>query len=455
MVDNIRTTSQTKMKKIISVISVVMLFVASVASCHKEEPVKSSPVFTATVNTTATRTTIDASKGKVSWELTDEITITDGSGKRATYKIKSIDSTGKATFEHKTGDVLGNGPYTATYGEQPKTVQSYSNTPGGLYMTATSSTLSLKFRVGCGLMELKLKKSGEKVKKIEVTGPNNTAYTLTCQDEDISTQKSFYIAVPAGSYKKIVITGANNNFCNLTSNDGVSIKNNKITPVTLGDGKLYFALPGEFSVGAGKKVRFSQGNLYWTGSAFEFEKDQFSYPTAWDNTHVAHFYWTKTAGNAYAENYTPSGDVLFTNNSDFSVKGWRTLSIVEWKYLLGTSSDRNGKYRYPVEVKGKGSGLVIAPDIFTRSIEAIYDNLEAWKVAEKEHGLVFLPKANIRTEKNINDQNAGHYWSSTNSGEATAWFLTISQESFDYDEDIREDGERGTGRSIRLVRDVN
>lgn len=444
------------MKKIISVISVVMLFVASVASCHKEEPVKSSPVFTATVNTTATRTTItiDASKGKISWELTDEITITDGSGKRATYKIKSIDSTGKATFERKTGDVLGNGPYTATYGELPKKEQSYSNTPGGLYMTATSSTLSLKFTVGCGLMALKLKKSGEKVKKIEVTGPNNTTYTLTCQDEDISTQKPFYIAVPAGSYKKIVITDANNNFCNLTSNDGVSIENNTITPVTLGDGKLYFALPGEFSVEDGKKVRFSPGNLYWTGSTFEFEEDQFSYPTAWDTKHVGHFYWTKTAGNAYAENYSPSGDVLFTNNSDFSVKGWRTLSIAEWQYLLGTSSVRNGKYRYPVEVKGKGSGLVIAPDLFRESIKSSY-TADDWKAAEKEHGLVFLPKADTRNDGRINNQNAGHYWSSTNYGKDHAWFLTISQDSFEYDEDIRKDGDKETGRSIRLVRDVN
>lgn len=446
------------MKKIISVISVVMLFTASVASCHKEEPVKSPPVFTATVNTTATRTTIDASSGKVSWEPADEITITDGSNKSATYKIKSIDSkTGKATFEHKTGDVLGDGPYTAIYGELPKTEQYYRETPGGLYMTATSSTLSLKFTVGCGLMELKLKKSGEKVKKIEVTGTNNTAYTLNCPDEDISTQKSFYIAVPKGSYTKIVITDANNNFCNLTSNAGVPIDNNKITPVTLGDGKLYFALPGEFSVDeAGKKVRFSPGNLYWTGRAFEFEADQFSYPTAWNTKHVGHFYWTKTSGNAYAENYSPSGDVpLFTNNSDFTVngeKGWRTLSIDEWKYLL-TSSDRNGKYRYPVEVKGKGFGLVIAPDIFTRTISDSY-SADDWNKDEKDYGLVFLPKADTRNDSIINNQNAGHYWSSTNAGEAAAWFLTISQDSFDSDDDINNGG-KGTGRSIRLVRDVN
>lgn len=444
------------MKKIISAISVVMLFSASVASCQKEEPVKSSPVFTATVNTTATRTTIDASKGKVSWELTDEITITDGSKKSATYKIKSIDSkTGKATFEHETGDVLGDGPYTATYGELPKKEQTYSETPRGLYMTATSSTLSLKFSVGCGLMALKLTKSGEKVKKIEVTEKNNTTYTLTCQDVDISTQKSFYIAVPEGSYTKIVITGANNNFCNLTSNDGVSIKNNTITPVTLGDGKLYFALPGEFSVGAVKKVRFSQGNLYWTGKTFEFEEDQFSYPTAWDTNHVAHFYWTKTAGNAYAENYSPSGNVLFTNNSDFSVKGWRTLSMKEWKTLIfgnDQTTIRKNKYKCPVTVDGK-VGLVIAPDLFSESIESSY-TAGTWKDAEKNYGLVFLPKAGTRNDSNINSQEAGHYWCSTTSaGPQVADYFTITDD-FD-DENFMDGGERGTGRSIRLVRDVN
>ncbi|MCQ2156948.1 MAG: hypothetical protein MJY53_00960 [Bacteroidales bacterium] len=449
------------MKKIISVISIVMLFVASVASCHKEEPVKSPPVFTATVNTTATRTTIDASNGKVSWESTDEITITDGSGKRATYIIKSIDSkTGKATFTVKSGQpTLGNGPYTAIYGELPKTEQYYRETPGGLYMTATSSTLSLKFTVGCGLMELKLTKSGEEVKKIEVTGTNNTAYTLNCPDVvDISTQKPFYIAVPEGKYTKIVITDANNNFCNLTSNAGVPIDNNKITPVTLGDGKLYFALPGEFSVGAGKKVRFSQGNLYWTGSAFEFEKDQFSYPTAWNTNYVGHFYWTKTAIKAYQQSYEDSGadgnDVLFTNNSDFTVKVWRTLKMDEWKYLLfETSSDRNGKYLCPVEVKGKGSGLVIAPDLFSGSIKPSY-TADEWKDAEKEHGLVFLPKAGTRKVSDINSQEAGHYWCSTTSGgPQVADYFTITDD-FD-DENFMDGGDRGTGRSIRLVRDVN
>ena len=104
-------------------------------------------------------------------------------------------------------------------------------------------------------------------------------------------------------------------------------------------------------------------------------------------------------------------------------------------------------------MKGKGSGLVIAPDLFSESIESSY-TADEWKDAEKEHGLVFLPKAGIRKDSNISSQEAGHYWCSTTSaGSQVADYFTITDD-FD-DENFMDGGERGTGRSIRLVRDVN
>lgn len=114
----------------------------SLASCQKEEIIDNgtdkndSPVFTASI--LETKTTVDVTDGKVAWESADEITVTDASSASAVYTVESIDATtGKARFVIKPGETaLGAGPYTAFYGTAPTTAQTYSATPGKLYMTA-------------------------------------------------------------------------------------------------------------------------------------------------------------------------------------------------------------------------------------------------------------------------------------------------------------------------------
>ena len=192
----------------------IMIFAAfaaalSLASCQKEglnevvkndpSAVSESPVFTGTINA-GTKTTVDAASGKVSWDTTDEITVTDKDQKTAVYSIESIDgTTGRATFVYKSGDTLGEGPYTATYGTAPATDQTYSATPGKLYMTATATSgTSLEFTVQCALMEINLTKTGESVKSIAVTGTptggSETTYTMTCTDaQSIAEKTAFYV----------------------------------------------------------------------------------------------------------------------------------------------------------------------------------------------------------------------------------------------------------------------
>ena len=109
------------------------------ASCQKEdiEPAGTGYdlVFTATIDNSATKTTINtdgndaANRGKVSWEDDDVITITDAANTSVKYEVSSIDATtGKATFTKKEGETgtLGAGPYTAIYGSGPLTAQTYS-----------------------------------------------------------------------------------------------------------------------------------------------------------------------------------------------------------------------------------------------------------------------------------------------------------------------------------------
>ena len=243
----------------------IMIFAAfaaalSLASCQKEglnevvkndpSAVSESPVFTGTINA-GTKTTVDATEGKVSWETTDEITVTDKDQKTAVYSIESIDgTTGRATFVHKSGNTLGEGPYTATYGTEPAKVQTYSKTPGKIYMIAPeTSTNSFNFTVQCALMEINLTKSGEYVSSVAVTGTptdgTKTTYILACIPALwIKSTTSFYIAVPAGVYNKIVITDDEGNVCTLTAASGITVANNHIKPLTFADRKLDFAPSG-------------------------------------------------------------------------------------------------------------------------------------------------------------------------------------------------------------------
>lgn len=225
--------------------------VITLAGCQKEELVgkiqqKQSPVFTATIESGTTRTTIntdgtdEANRGKVSWEDGDEITITDAASNEAVYTTDGTLTDGKATFTFKSGTALGAGPYTATYGQAPLTAQIYSATAGDLPMTAPSTeSTSLTFSVTCGLLKVTLTTTDESIKSIAVKGipegGSETTYTLTCSEaQDIASAKDFFIALPAGSYNKFWFTDSDGKICEKTATSGneIAIATNKIQPIS-------------------------------------------------------------------------------------------------------------------------------------------------------------------------------------------------------------------------------
>lgn len=236
------------MKKIFCLAAVAATFF--LASCRTEklskpeesnnDAVWESPVFTASIDS-QTKTAVNVSDGKVSWELADEVTITDAAGTSAVYGIESINpETGSAKFVIKAGEpALGDGPYTAVYGTEPSVSQTYSKTAGRLYMTGEeTSAYTLTFNVKCGLLRLNLTQAGVDIANIEVSGTpaggTQTTYTLDCpQSVNISSAEDFFIALPEGSYTQIVIYDSDGSTCTKTvKSTPLAITTNHIKPVT-------------------------------------------------------------------------------------------------------------------------------------------------------------------------------------------------------------------------------
>lgn len=104
---------------------------------------------------------------------------------------------------------------------------------------------------------------------------------------------------------------------------------------------------------------------------------------------------------------------------------WRTLTIDEWKYLLGNTLERAGKWKPGVRIYNEGqtkymTGLVIAPDDFPETIKETYTRGEEWDSYEILYGLVFLPCSGRRTGNHVVNyvddysfKEFGRYWSST------------------------------------------
>jgi len=214
-------------------------------------------------------------------------------------------------------------------------------------------------------------------------------------------------------------------------------------------------LPGKFTVAKGKTVQFTKSNLYWDGSAFKFEANQYDYPTSWDANHVSHFYWSKTAAVAYAKEYSDgsssTSDKFFCGEDNkITVEGTEglfALSSDEWSYLISTRTDATNLRKYGQTVGEETNCLLIAPDGFDTSK---WHSSCSYTLEEVNSlGLVCLPAAGLRNGSGFSDGGSwGNYWSSTpNSDDSVSAddldFNSVNVDSYSY--------YRLSGQSLRLV----
>lgn len=436
-------------------IAVAALAALAFASCSEQEQpeaVNGNTVFTATIEQDVDTKTILSDLFKVFWSSDDQVSV---NGCLCYASPKEGDAS-VADFKPINGEVL-TAPYIAVYPallvkdgvlELPE-VQSYKAGSFNAPMYAQSQDTNLNFKNICGLFCFSLKGT-DKIKSISITANEPLCGTFTMLDgatmdltgegktvtldcgegvvlDEYSATK-FYIYLPPKTYSaglEVVITNT----------EGITFSKTTIADATIARSNIYTfnwtpefiaepVLGGEFSVSAGKKVHFSRGNLYFDGSEYQLEKNQYSYSIKVGEGHESYFTWKEGASNVFFTNETTE-----TPNAEFTVAGmtgqFRTLSSAEWQYLFNSRANASKLYRTGVRIGGTSmSGgsqecIVIAPDSYTGTILSWY-SITDWNTAQAE-GLVCLPAAGYKSGSVMKYNEVAAYWSSSANGKSSAY----------------------------------
>lgn len=242
-------------------------------------------------------------------------------------------------------------------------------------------------------------------------------------------------------------------------------------------------IPGLFTVDSnGKQVFFSKGNLYYNGTTFNFEANQYDTTPSRDgnrvDNHISHFMWCDNATNAMELKYDDGwngSDKSFFAAMNFTVNGYSGWSVLtggyggEWDYLLNKRNTTYGENRRYAAVMVNGmAGLLIFPDDFSSwpskdagtEPQTFNTNSNNWNERDytvdqfntlQNNGCVFLPAAGYRDGKNgrrnvLNTGSHGYYWSASPNGSSNAYEL-----NFDGGFVSRYFNVRNRAQSVRLV----
>lgn len=259
------------------------------------------------------------------------------------------------------------------------------------------------------------------------------------------------------------------------------------------------AAPGLFSVGVGRQVCFSCGNLQYRASTdiWRFAERPYDY-VGDDNMKMSPTYdgwidlfaWATSGYDHGAVNYQPWSRIKDTRSDNLSyaygkpdyplyaqdgradwgynriVNGgdeeglWRTPSVSEWTYLLFVRETASGVRFAKASVAGV-NGVILLPDRWQTSFyplnsvnreEASFASntvpLSDWNHHLEPAGAVFLPQAGDLTLAGVLSLMGGYY--TADAATTDAWHLLLTDDGLYFD----TRGHRGDGLSVRLVRDA-
>lgn len=256
------------------------------------------------------------------------------------------------------------------------------------------------------------------------------------------------------------------------------------------------AINGKFSVSAGQRVYFSQGNLQYKASTaqWRFATNQYDYiGNANSNISSSYSGWIDlfgwgtsgwNPGNTYyrpwvsfnfnGSFYGPPGQYNLTGSyahSDWGVHNaisnggntagqWRTLTQSEWDYVFNSRSTTSGIRYAKAQVAGV-NGVILLPDDWNTSYYSLSSTNQsgasftsnvigtsAWTNNLQSHGAVFLPAAGYRNGTSVfNVGSDCRYWSASYHNSSIAWSVYF------YDGNLSTYGwnDRYIGLSVRLV----
>ncbi len=249
---------------------------------------------------------------------------------------------------------------------------------------------------------------------------------------------------------------------------------------------IYISLNNPYNFPEPRERQSGWIDLFGWGTSGKHEDIQMTIPGAWGGASVTGpSQWQPWscrnngyAGGDYSSAYGPSsgnliGDwdwgsnTIYYGNGDgignSAGTGWRTLSSVEWSYLIS-------HYSYGYAIVGGTYGMVLLPDNFQmpeglpQNLETFntshtsyynnnYSNIAHWALMEAA-GAVFLPAAgwknNVYNVASVNYHL--RYWSSTNASTKQAYFFRIDDGTNPAGV-IQDD--RYKAMSVRLVRNLS
>lgn len=259
-------------------------------------------------------------------------------------------------------------------------------------------------------------------------------------------------------------------------------------PVVMPSATKEGALSGVFSVGIGKKVYFSRGNLQYQASTdtWRFAEHQYDCIGS-SNSSISSSYsgWIDLFGwgtSGYNGKYPFMTSVITSDygNGDKGIAGtnydwgvnnaitnggnqtglWRTLTKDEWVYVFNTRSTTSG-IRFAKACVNNVNGVVLLPDDWNSSYYCFSlanitvapftsNNISAsqWLTLE-QHGAVFLPAAGSRSGTRAYELSSyGTYWSASYFSSLYAYSVRFYMSGLDpqYSSTVRT-----IGFSVRLV----
>lgn len=240
------------------------------------------------------------------------------------------------------------------------------------------------------------------------------------------------------------------------------------------------SLSGLFSIGNGKQVRFSKGNLQYQASkdTWRFAEKQYDC-IGQGNTNISLFYqgWVDLFGwgtsgyndiKPWLSDYNMDALSITGTKYDWGLNNaisnggnraglWHLLTIEQWEHLV---NGRPGS-RFAKATVADVRGLMLLPDnwndstfilnavnLTDASFESNLVNATDWANKLEANGVVFLPCAGLREGTKVNYVNGfGRYWSST--------YIEKARSLFFLQGDVRPEGaDYQTGFAVRLVTDV-